>query len=79
MVRRSLTSAVLYSYACSFSFPFDPSEQKQKDIFLPSLVAFPGMEALELILLGPSHTQPARYCEGLVAPLLVPGVPVSWG
>lgn len=35
---------------CSFNFPFDPPEQKQKDIFLPSLVAFPGTEVLELLL-----------------------------
>lgn len=60
MVRRSLTSAVLHGYACCFSFPFDPSEQKQKDIFLPSLVAFPDTEVLELVLLRDHLTHSLR-------------------
>lgn len=53
MVKRSFTSSVLHGYACSFNFPFEQSEQKQKDIFLPSLVAFLGIRAsqvLELVL-----------------------------
>lgn len=41
-------------------FLFDPSEQKQKDIFLPASLAFPGTEALELFRLSDHLTYRLR-------------------